>query len=40
MEVLDWTGDRQTVFGALDHESETLATTYRSHGFRYEWGCR
>lgn len=30
------TGDRQTVFGALDHESETLADTYRSHGSRYE----
>ncbi|HJY08628.1 MAG TPA: hypothetical protein VJ323_20080, partial [Bryobacteraceae bacterium] len=30
------TGDRQTVFGTLDHESETLATTYRSHGSRYE----
>jgi phosphonoacetate hydrolase len=32
------TGDRETVFGALDHESETLATTYRSHGSRYEMG--
>jgi phosphonoacetate hydrolase len=30
------TGDRHTVFGALDHERETLATTYRSHGSRYE----
>jgi len=30
------TGDRVTVFGALDHESETLAATYRSHGSRYE----
>jgi phosphonoacetate hydrolase len=32
------TGDRETVFGALDHERETLATTYRSHGSRYEMG--
>jgi phosphonoacetate hydrolase len=32
------TGDRQTVFGALDHESETLAASYRSHGSRYETG--
>jgi phosphonoacetate hydrolase len=32
------TGDRQTVFGSLDHESETLAATYRSHGSRYEMG--
>lgn len=32
------TGDRETVFGALDHESETLAATYRSHGSRYEMG--
>jgi phosphonoacetate hydrolase len=32
------TGDRQTVFGALDHESEALAATYRSHGSRYEMG--
>lgn len=30
------TGDRRTVFGALDRESETLAATYRSHGSRYE----
>jgi phosphonoacetate hydrolase len=30
------TGDRETVFGALDHETETLASTYRSHGSRYE----
>jgi phosphonoacetate hydrolase len=32
------TGDHQTVFGALDHESEMLAATYRSHGSRYEIG--
>ena len=32
------TGDRDTVFGTLDHESETLAATYRSHGSRYEMG--
>ncbi|HEY7306852.1 MAG TPA: alkaline phosphatase family protein [Bryobacteraceae bacterium] len=32
------TGDRQTVFGALDQERETLANTYRSHGSRYELG--
>lgn len=32
------TGDRQTVFGTLDKESETLPTTYRSHGSRYEMG--
>jgi phosphonoacetate hydrolase len=32
------TGDRQTVFGVLDHESEPLASTYRSHGSRYEMG--
>lgn len=32
------TGDRQTVFGVLDHERETLASTYRSHGSRYELG--
>jgi phosphonoacetate hydrolase len=32
------TGDRQTVFGALDHESETLPNAYRSHGSRYEVG--
>ena len=32
------TGDRQTVFGVLDHETETLAATYRSHGSRYEMG--
>jgi phosphonoacetate hydrolase len=32
------TGDRDTVFGALDHESEALAATYRSHGSRYETG--
>lgn len=32
------TGDRLTVFGALDHESETLAASYRSHGSRYETG--
>jgi len=32
------TGDRQTVFGALDHERETLADTYRSHGSPYELG--
>jgi hypothetical protein len=25
------TGDRETVFGALDHERETLAASYRSH---------
>jgi len=30
------TGDRETVFGTLDHETETLADTYRSHGSRYE----
>jgi phosphonoacetate hydrolase len=30
------TGDAHTVFGALDEECETLATTYRSHGSRYE----
>jgi phosphonoacetate hydrolase len=30
------TGDRETVFGVLDRESETLAETYRSHGSRYE----
>jgi phosphonoacetate hydrolase len=30
------TGDRQTVFGILDTENETLAPTYRSHGSRYE----
>jgi phosphonoacetate hydrolase len=30
------TGDADTVFGALDQECETLATTYRSHGSRYE----
>ena len=32
------TGDRDTVFGALDHERETLTATYRSHGSRYETG--
>lgn len=32
------TADRNTVFGALDRESETLAQTYRSHGSRYEMG--
>jgi phosphonoacetate hydrolase len=30
------TGDRSTVFGALDRESETLPAAYRSHGSRYE----
>jgi len=30
------TGDRDTVFGDLDQESEALAPTYRSHGSRYE----
>jgi len=30
------TGDRDTVFGVLDQESETLPATYRSHGSRYE----
>ena len=28
--------DRETVFGDLDVESETLSPTYRSHGSRYE----
>ena len=28
--------DRETVFGDLDVESETLPSTYRSHGSRYE----
>jgi phosphonoacetate hydrolase len=32
------TGNRRTVFGALDQERETLAETYRSHGSRYELG--
>jgi phosphonoacetate hydrolase len=32
------TGDRHTVFGVLDSESEMLGTTYRSHGSRYEMG--
>jgi phosphonoacetate hydrolase len=31
-------GDRQTVFGVLDSESEMLGTTYRSHGSLYEMG--
>jgi phosphonoacetate hydrolase len=30
------TGDRETVFGALDHETEALAPDYRSHGSQYE----
>ncbi len=30
------TADHDTVFGALDQESETLPPTYRSHGSRYE----
>ena len=30
------TADAETVFGALDEESEPLAATYRSHGSRYE----
>jgi phosphonoacetate hydrolase len=30
------TGDRETVFGALEHDTETLAADYRSHGSRYE----
>jgi phosphonoacetate hydrolase len=29
-------GDADTVFGALDQESETLGASYRSHGSRYE----
>jgi phosphonoacetate hydrolase len=32
------TGDRETVFGDLNGESEMLAATYRSHGSRYEMG--
>jgi phosphonoacetate hydrolase len=32
------TGDRDTVFGALDEEREALAENYRSHGSRYETG--
>lgn len=30
------TGDRDTVFGTLDRETETLPAAYRSHGSRYE----
>jgi len=30
------TGDRDTVFGTLEQESEMMAATYRSHGSRYE----
>jgi phosphonoacetate hydrolase len=30
------TGDRDTVFGTLEQESEAMAATYRSHGSRYE----
>lgn len=30
------TGDKETVFGTLDSETETLDRTYRSHGSEYE----
>ena len=30
------TGDRDTVFGTLDHETEALDAAYRSHGSEYE----